>query len=108
MAVRNINEARVNKPKKLHKVHILIIGFAVIFFSYVFAVSVMNYVQAADYDKQAEEINAMAVSVSEESSEIYEILSDENHDAYYEKIAREEYGYCMPGEKVYYNSSFGE
>ena len=27
---------------------------------------------------------------------------------YFEKIAREEYGYCKPGEKVYYNSSFGE
>ena len=40
--------------------------------------------------------------------EIKEILDEEDHDEYFEKIAREKYGYCKPGEKVYYNSSFGE
>ena len=31
-----------------------------------------------------------------------------DHKEYFEKIAREKYGYCKPGEKVYYKSSFGE
>ena len=46
--------------------------------------------------------------IDKESAEIQEILDEENHDEYFEKIAREEYGYCKPGEKVYYNSSYGE
>ena len=69
---------------------------------------VSNYVRAAEYNREAAEIENLAESVSEESAEISETLKEENHQAYFEKIAREEYGYCKPGEKVYYNSSYGE
>ena len=39
---------------------------------------------------------------------IAETLKEENHDEYFEKVAREQYGYCKPGEKVYYDSAYGK
>ncbi len=81
---------------------------AIVMITLLFSQCVTNYVRAAEYNREAAEAESIATSVSEESAEISETLKEENHQAYFEKIAREEYGYCKPGEKVYYNSSFGE
>lgn len=108
MAVRNINEAKADKKRSIKKYHIVLIFVLVVFSTFVISKCVSNYARAAEYNRQASEIEASASAVSEESAEISETLKSENHQAYFEKIAREEYGYCKPGEKVYYNSSFGE
>ena len=81
---------------------------AVVFTALLFSQCVTNYARASEFNDEAAILESMATSISEESSEIAETLKEENHQAYFEKIAREEYGYCKPGEKVYYNSSFGE
>ncbi|MBE6775397.1 MAG: hypothetical protein E7543_04300 [Ruminococcaceae bacterium] len=108
MAVRNFSEARKAKKREIKKVHILMIFVAAVMTVLLVSQCVSNYARAAEYNREAAELEALAVSVSEESSEISETLKEENHQAYFEKIAREEYGYCKPGEKVYYNSSYGE
>lgn len=108
MAVRSFNEAKKAKKTEIKKVHIAIIFVAVVLVTLLFSQCVTNYARAAEYNNEASELESAAVSVSVESSEISETLKEENHPAYFEKIAREEYGYCKPGEKVYYNSSFGE
>ena len=108
MAVRSFGEAKKAKKKEIKIVHIVMIFVAVVFTALLFSQCVTNYVRAAEYNREAAEIESLATSVSVESSEISETLKEENHMAYFEKIAREEYGYCKPGEKVYYNSSFGE
>ena len=107
MAVRSFNEAKKAKKTELNKVHVAIIFVAVAMVALLFSQCIANYARAAEYNREADEIENMATSVSVESSEISETLKEENHQAYFEKIAREEYGYCKPGEKVYYNSSFG-
>ncbi|MBQ7295676.1 MAG: septum formation initiator family protein [Clostridia bacterium] len=107
MAVRNINEAKPKK-KKFRKVHflwiILVLG-AVVF---VFASLAQNFIEYGQLKDEINDINQEITELDKESNEIQAILDDETHDEYFEKIAREEYGYCKPGEKVYYNSSFGE
>ncbi len=107
MAVRNINEVKPNR-KSISKYHIVLILVIALMSTFVITKCVSNYARAAEYNREASEIEAAATAISEESADISETLKAENHEAYFEKIAREEYGYCKPGEKVYYNSSFGE
>lgn len=107
MAVRNISEAKPKK-KPLRKVHYLWVVLIVCAVVFVFGSLAFNFIE---YDKLVDkeaQLKQEITQLDEESAEIKEILDSENHDDYFEKIAREEYGYCKPGEKVYYNSSFGE
>ncbi|MBQ3136418.1 MAG: septum formation initiator family protein [Clostridia bacterium] len=108
MSVRNFNEAKKAKKKEIRIVHIFTALVIVAMTALLISQCVTNYARAAEYNRKAEEIENLATSISMESSEISETLKEENRQAYFEKIAREEYGYCKPGEKVYYNSSFGE
>lgn len=39
-----------------------------------------------------------------ENAELEMIIENGDEDAYIEKIAREQYGYAMPDERVYYDS----
>ncbi|MBQ8503645.1 MAG: septum formation initiator family protein [Clostridia bacterium] len=111
MAVKDFNEAKKQHKKvkkfKPHKVQIAMFIFAVFAIGIaVVGVIIPNYVAAAQYSEEASKIESQITALSEESAEITKSL--DNKDELYEKIAREEYGYCKPGEKVYYNSSFGE
>lgn len=40
----------------------------------------------------------------DENAELEMIIENGDEDAYIEKIAREQYGYAMPDERVYYDS----
>lgn len=106
--VRDINEAKPVRKKRLKKYHIIVIFIAALLSAFVIGKCVSNYAQAFEYNREAKSAEAEASSVSQNSADISETLKPENHQAYFEKIAREEYGYGKPGEKVYYNSSFGE
>lgn len=112
MAVRNIDEARKNRikkePRKLSRTHLVMIAAMVVLFGTAVGICALNYAQAAEYENQISRISEEASSVSLESAEIKETLKEENHDEYFEKVAREQYGYCKPGEKVYYDSAYGE
>ena len=63
--------------------------------------------QAANNNKEIEELSGQVEEMQSENQEMERFLDDENHDEYYEKIAREDYGYAKPGERVFYDSSFG-
>ena len=52
-------------------------------------------------------MSAECEEIKNENEELERFLEDKNHDEYYEKIAREQYGYARPGERVFYDSSFG-
>ncbi len=107
MAVKNISDAKPKK-KKIRKVHFLWIVLAVMGFMVLFGKISSNYIKLGELNKEIEAVKQDITELDEESEDIKEILNEENHDDYFEKIAREKYGYCKPGEKVYYNSSFGE
>ena len=107
MAIRNINEAKPKK-KKFRKVHFLWILLVVFIFVFVAGGISSNFAKVNELKSEINDIDREITELDNESAEIENILKEKNHDAYFEKIAREEYGYCKPGEKVYYNSSFGE
>ena len=94
---------RSGRVKPKHSILLLLLILA---FVGVIAVScIMNYVQARDNNRQAA---ALESEVSElKNEDLQRFLEDENHDEYYEKIAREEYNYAKPGERVFYDSSLG-
>lgn len=108
MAVKNFDEAKKAKKKEIKIVHIVTAFVVVAMTALLVSQCVTNYARAAEYNRKAEEVENLCTSISMESSEISETLKEENREAYFEKIAREEFGYCKPGEKVYYNSSFGD
>ncbi len=107
MAVKNISDAKPKK-KKFRKVHFLWIVLAVMGFMVLFGKISSNYIKLGELNKEIEAMQQNISQLDEESAEIKEILDEKDHKEYFEKIAREKYGYCKPGEKVYYNSSFGE
>ena len=107
MAVKNISDAKPKK-RKFRKVHFLWIVLAVMGFMVLFGKISSNYIKLGEINREIEAMQQDISQLDEESAEIKEILDEEDHDDYFEKIAREKYGYCKPGEKVYYNSSFGE
>lgn len=107
MAVKNISDAKPKK-KKFRKVHFLWIVLAVMGFMVLFGKISANYIKLGELNKEIEAIDKEIEQLDKESAEIKEILDEKDHDDYFEKIAREKYGYCKPGEKVYYDSSFGE
>lgn len=108
MAIRSFVEAKKAQKKEVKIVHISIAFVVIAMTVLLFTQCLTNNARAAEFNEEAARLESMATSISVESSEIAETLKAENHEAYFEKIAREEYGYCKPGEKVYYNSSFGE
>ena len=107
MAVKSINDAKPKK-KTLRKSHLLWILIAVMGFMVLFGKISLNFIKLNELNKEIDAISQSITELDKESAEIQEILNEKNHDEYFEKIAREEYGYCKPGEKVYYNSSYGE
>ena len=107
MAVKNISDAKPKK-RKFRKVHFLWIVLAVMGFMVLFGKISSNYIKLGELKQEIATMEQDISKLDEESADIKEILDEENHDDYFEKIAREKYGYCKPGEKVYYNSSFGE
>ena len=112
MAVRSIDEAKKLQKKTekrpIKRIHIAMIAGMVLLFGIAFGTTAVNKARAADYREQMDKVNSEAYSISAESAEISEILKEENHDEYFEKVAREQYGYCKPGEKVYYDSAYGK
>ncbi len=107
MAVKSINDAKPKK-KPIRKFHLLWILVAIMGFMVLFGKISSNYIKLNALNKEIDSIKQSITELDQESDEILEILNEEDHDEYFEKIAREEYGYCKPGEKVYYNSSYGE
>lgn len=111
MAVKDFNEAKKQQKKqkkfKLHKFHILLcVATVFVVCVAVVACIIPNYVAASNYDEETAKIKIQIAELKKESEDISKSL--ENKEELYEKIAREEYGYCKPGEKVFYSSSFGE
>lgn len=71
-------------------------------------VSIRNFSTAFENKKQIDSINNQIESYCSENDKLESFLDDENHDEYFEKVAREQYDYAKPGEKVYFDSSFGK
>ncbi len=61
-----------------------------------------NKVKLAEYETQIAEMEAKVKKISDENDEFTQILNSTDRSAYYEKKARENYGYGKPGEFIFY------
>ena len=94
--------------RKLNRKSSIILIVAIVLFVGFFAVQcIINYSQAKDNKRQAAAIDAQIAEIAAENETKENFLKEENHDEYYEKIAREDYNYGKPGERVFYDSSVG-
>lgn len=108
MAVKEFKSAKKSHKKIASRRIRLAVVFAVValFAVTLFGCILPNYSAAAEYEEQINQLEVKKAALEAESEEISDSL--ENEMLLYEKIAREDYGYCKPGEKVFYRSSFGE
>lgn len=86
---------------------ILLCMLVIVFVSVIAVSSIMNYRTAREYQAQAAQKEKEAQEKLEENEALERRLNEENLDEYIEKIAREQYGYMRPGERVVFDSSFG-
>ncbi len=95
-------------PKKNQK-HSLLLFLVIAVFVCVIAVAcILNYTAALQNNRKAQEAESQYSAVKDENEELESFLNDESHDEYYDKIAREKYGYAKPGERVFYYDSSEE
>ncbi len=108
VAIRDFESAKKSSKKFRPGKTRIFIFFAIIalFGVMVFGCILPNYAKASQYENETAQIRTDIENLDAESAEIVDSL--DHQDDLYEKIAREEYGYCKPGEKVFYSSSFGE
>ena len=106
MAVKKFVPAKKGKKPKKHSVALfLLLAVAICF---VVTGCIVNYAHAAQNNAEAAALSQECEEVKVQNDELEHFLEDKNHDEYYEKIAREQYGYAKPGERVFYDSSFGK
>lgn len=108
MAVKEFKSAKKSHKKiASRRIHLAVVFAVVALFAVtLFGCILPNYSAAAEYEEQINQLEVKKAALEAESEEISDSL--ENEMLLYEKIAREDYGYCKPGEKVFYRSSFGE
>ncbi len=98
-------KSKVNKKRSFSFFLLVIIIAATVYF----AVSLVS---------SAKEIQAMRAEVSEleserdrqlaENDELQDIIDSGDKDEYIQKVAREKYGYIMPGDRVYQDIASAE
>ena len=93
--------------RKVNKHSVLLILLILAFVGVIVAGCIMNYAHAANNNKEIAELSEKVSAAKQENETLDHFLKDKNHDEYYEKIAREKYDYAKPGERVFFDSSFG-
>ena len=99
------NIAMKRKINRKHSVLLILVILA--FVGVIVAGCIMNYAHAANNNKEIADLSKQVEAARIENETLEHFLKDDNHDEYYEKKAREEYDYAKPGERVFYDSSFG-
>lgn len=95
-----------NKTKKRKTSFLLALGaFALAGY---FAITLIQLqIQISEKKETLAQIQAQYNEKIAENEELEKIVEDGNEDEYMERIARDSLGYVKPGEKVYYDISFG-
>ena len=96
MAVKNI------KNKK-HSVILAVLFCALVCYFVATLISLQMQVRAQE--NNVEELKTQYQQQLDENAELQQLIEEGNESEYIEKIAREQYGYAKPNERVYYDSS---
>ena len=97
-----------SKVKKQRSFSFILLVIVVAFVVY-FAVSLVSSAKEIQ-SKQAEvnELQAQCNQQLAENEELQEAINSGDKDDYIQQVAREKYGYIMPGDRVYQDIASGE
>ena len=104
MAVKEFKPAKSRFKVKYKKTYLCVFLLFVMVTAVCVGVKLMITSAIAAYEKQIAEVQQKVDMLNEENSEYSAVLASPDRSAYYEKIAREVYGYARPGEYVFYKT----
>lgn len=89
--------------KKINKPHnfLLFLGLLLVV-GYIVICSISIYLKTEEVKEDTELLQIKIEEEQREKEKMEDILNENNIDEYLEKRAREEFGYVMPNEKVFY------
>lgn len=96
MAVKKIKNRK-------HSVILAVLFFALVCYFVATLISLQMQVRAQENTRDA--LEAQYNQQIEDNNELQHLIDEGNESDYIEKIAREQYGYAKPDERVYYDSS---
>ncbi|MBQ8783358.1 MAG: septum formation initiator family protein [Clostridia bacterium] len=97
-----------SKAKKQRSFSFILLVIIVAFAVY-FAVSLVS--SAKEIQSKQAEVDSLQAQCNEqlaENEELQEVINSGDKDEYIQKVAREKYGYIMPGDRVYQDIASGE
>ncbi len=104
MAVKQFRPAKSKFKVKYKKTYLCVFLLFIAVTAVCVGVKLVNTSAIAGYEKQIAEVQQKVDMLNEENSEYAQVLASPDRSAYYEKIAREVYGYARPGEYVFYKT----
>lgn len=104
MAVKEFKPAKSKFKVKYKKTYLCVLVLFVLVTAVCVGVKLNNTSAIAGYEQQIAEVQQKVDMLNEENSEYASVLGSTDRSAYYEKIAREVYGYARPGEYVFYKT----
>ena len=102
MAVKKFRSYREVFKKLNRKICLVLFVFFTLLTVLCAGYRVNNKVKLAEYEVKIAEMESKVDKISDENEEFTAILNSTDRSAYYEKLARENYGYGKPGEFVFY------
>lgn len=89
--------------KKINKPHTFILFLSLLLIvGYMLICSVSTYLKTEQVRAETEAIKVQIEEEQREKEKMENVLNENNIDKYLEERAREEFGYIMPDEKVFY------
>ena len=104
MAVKEFRPAKSRFKIKYKKTYLVLLILFMFVSVFCVGVRLNNDAAIADYERKIAEVQGKVDKLSGENDEYTAVLTSTDRSAYYEKIAREVYGYGKPGEYVFYQT----
>lgn len=86
-----------------HSIILAVLFCALVCYFVATLISLQSQVRAQE--QSVENLKAQYQQQLDDNSELQRLIEEGNESEYIEKIAREQYGYAKPDERVYYDSS---
>ena len=105
MAVKEFRPSKSRFKIKYKKTYLVLLILFMFVSVFCIGIRINNDAAIAEYDRQIAEVQEKVDKMSAENGEYTAVLTSTDRSAYYEKIAREVYGYAKPGEYVFYKTA---
>lgn len=105
MAVKEFTPAKSKLKIKYKKTYLVLFVLFICVSVFCVGFRISNDAEIAEYDAEIAQMQEKVDMINKENEEYLAVLNSSDKSAYYEKIAREVYGYAKPGEYVFYKTA---